>query len=314
MGTGTRDIFDDPAEPEPASPGSYGQAPLGFRLPAGTHLGRVILQVSRLDTSLGFYQTVLGFRVAARVASSALLAAQGDGPPLIELRERAGARPVPRRGCFGLYHVAILLPDRASLGRFVSHLEGLRARAGAADHLVSEAFYLQDPDNLGLEVYADRPRSSWRRIGRELMMATDPIDVAGLLGTAGSARWSGMPAGTTVGHVHLHVGDLAQAAAFYGEGLGFDRTVWHYPGALFFGADGYHHHLGTNTWAGEAREAAEDEAGLLEWEVLLPTPHDAFAALDSLAAAGATVERGPDGGGTRDPWGTRVRLRGRELS
>lgn len=312
MGAKTHGIFGDPSSAEPATPGSYGQPPRGFRLPAATRVGQVVLQVSRLDTSLAFYQSVLGFRLLARDASRATLAAHGDDRTLIELRERPGARPVPRRGCFGLYHFAILLPDRASLGRFVRHLADIGTRAGAGDHLVSEAFYLQDPDNLGIEVYADRPQSTWRRIGRELMMATDPVDVAGLLEAAGEERWSGMPAGTTLGHVHLHVGDIAQAATFFGEGLGFDQTFWHYPGALFFGAGGYHHHLGTNTWASQNRPAAEDEARLLEWEMLLPSLTDAKAALDSLAAAGATVELRSDGGVASDPWGTPLRIRATE--
>jgi len=305
----TQDIFGDPSSAEPATPGSYGQAPRGYRLPAATRLGQVTLQVSSLDTSLAFYQEVLGFRVVTRDGIRAILSAHGDDRPIIELHERPGARPVPRRGAFGLYHFAILLPDRASLGRFVKHLAESGTRAGAGDHLVSEAFYLQDPDNLGIEVYADRPRSAWRRVGRELIMATDPVDVAGLMEAAGEERWSGMPAGTTLGHVHLHVADLDRAGAFYGDGLGLDRTVWHYPGALFFSAGGYHHHLGTNTWAQDARPAAEDEARLLEWEVLVPSARDVDAALASLAAAGATVERRPDSGRTHDPWGTVVHLR-----
>jgi len=309
MGSSKHDIFGDSDSAEPATPGSYGQPPRGYRLPAATRLGRVVLQVSSLDASLAYYQTVLGFGVLARDGSRATLAAHGDGQPLIELREQPGARPVPRRGCFGLYHFAILLPDRASLGRFVRHLADVGARAGAGDHLVSESFYLQDPDNLGIEVYADRLQSTWRRIGRELMMATDPVDLAGLMEAAGEERWIGMPAGTTLGHVHLHVGDTTEAGAFFGEGLGFDRTVWHYPGALFFGAGGYHHHLGTNTWAQENRPAADDEARLLEWETLVPSMGDASAALDSLAAAGAEVKRCPDGGWVRDPWGTLLRIR-----
>jgi catechol 2,3-dioxygenase len=313
MGSRTEDIFPDPAGAEPATPGSYGQPPRGVRLPAATRLGQVTLQVSNLDTSLAFYQTVLGFRGVARDGARVMLAAHGEDRTLIELRERPGARPAPHRGCFGLYHFAILLPDRPSLGRFVRHLADIGTRAGAGDHLVSEAFYLRDPDNLGIEVYADRPRSTWRRIGRELMMATDPVDVAGLLASAGETRWSGMPSGTTLGHVHLHVGDLARAADFYGDGFGFDRTAWHYPGALFFGAGGYHHHLDTNTWAGDSRPAAEDEARLLEWEVLVPSTGEADASLESLAAAGATVERQPNGGMARDPWGTLLRLRATEL-
>jgi catechol 2,3-dioxygenase len=193
----------------------------------------------------------------------------------------------------------------------VRQLANIGVRAGAGDHLVSEAFYLKDPDGLGIEVYADRPRDSWRRVGRELMMATDPVDVVALVAAAGDEPWSGMPAGTVIGHVHLHVGDLEQAAAFYSEALGFDRTVWSYPGALFLGAGGYHHHLGANTWAGTgARPPEDDEPRLLEWTIELPeAPHLAEAAR-SLADAGYPTERGSDGTlVTRDPWGTGVRLR-----
>jgi catechol 2,3-dioxygenase len=175
---------------------------------------------------------------------------------------------------------------------------------------VSEAFYLQDPDGLGIEVYADRPRSSWRRLGSELMMATDPVDIANLLGAAGDTKWTGLPTGTVIGHVHLHVGDIARGAEFYSEALGFDRTVWSYPGALFLGAGGYHHHLGTNTWAGSgARAPAADEARLLEWTIELPDAASLDAAVRSIEGAGYTVERADASSATTaDPWGTRVRL------
>ena len=118
------------------------------------------------------------------------------------------------------------------------------------------------------------------------MMATDPVDTAGLLRHAGDEPWTGMPAGTVMGHVHLHVGDIPRAAAFYSEALGFDRIVWHYPGALFLSAGGYHHHLGTNTWAGpNARPPAPDEARLLEWTIELPdAASEVRLATDSAAA------------------------------
>lgn len=232
----------------PATPGSYGVAPAGgFRLPDATRLGPVHLQVADLDRALGFYAGLLGFRPLARGANTAALGAAGDEAPVVVLHARAGARPMAPRGRLGLYHTAFLLPDRASLGRFVRRLAALGVRAGAGDHLVSEAFYLTDPDGLGVEVYADRPRDLWRRVGRELLMATDPVDAADLARAAGDVPWDGMPAGTRVGHVHLHVGDLARAGAFYGDALGFDRTTARYPGALFLGAGGYHHHVGTNT-------------------------------------------------------------------
>jgi catechol 2,3-dioxygenase len=192
----------------------------------------------------------------------------------------------------------------------VRHLAEIGVQPGAGDHLVSEAFYLQDPDGLGIEVYADRPRNTWHRIGRELMMATDPVDVEGLLREAGDAPWTGMPAGTVIGHVHLHVGNIDQAAAFFSEALGFDRITWSYPGALFLGAGGYHHHLGTNTWAGAgAPPTRPDEAGLLEWTIELTDPSVIDAASASLAGAGYGVRR--DGADllTSDPWTTGIRLR-----
>ena len=297
-----------------AEPGSYGEAPAGFRLPEGTRLGRVRLQVADLDRSLPFYEDTLGLRILRRDSASAVLAAHGDDRPLVELDQLAGVRPMPQRGRLGLYHFAFLLPDRATLARFVRHLGDIGARALAGDHLVSEAFYLTDPDGLGIEVYADRPRSAWRRIGRELMMATDPVDIPGLLQSAGNAPWEGMPAGTVIGHVHLHVGDTALASAFFSEGLGFDRTVWSYPGALFFGAGGYHHHLGANTWAGSrAAPPSDGDARLLEWTIELPDAASVAAVAESLGRAGMLVEPGPGRAGmgevvTRDPWGTRIRV------
>src|SRR4051794_21235170 len=279
-----------------------GIAPRGYRLPADLRLGRVRLQVADLARSLDYYERVLGFRVLRRSGADAVLAAHGGDTPLVELHEKPGVAPVPRRGRLGLYHFAILLPDRAALGRFVAHLAEVGERAGASDHFVSEALYLQDPDGLGIEVYADRPRSAWRVEGGQISMATEPLDLADLVRAAGGERWAGMPAGTTVGHVHLHVGDLDEAAAFYHQGLGLDQVVWSYPGALFLSAGGYHHHLGLNTWAAGAAPATDDDARLLEWEILVPTPDDALA---SLSRAGYAAEDGV----VRDPWGTALRIR-----
>lgn len=308
MGVTTDDIFGDAAGAQPATPGSYGEAPSGHRLPAGTRLGGVRLQVADLARSVAFYESVLGLRVTARDATSAVMGAHGDDAPLVELRHRRGAARSGRRR-LGLFHFAILLPDRASLGRFVRHLGDVGVRAGAGDHLVSEALYLQDPDDLGIEVYADRPRESWRRVGRELMMSTDPLDVQALVRLAGNTPWRGMPAGTVMGHVHLHVGDLARASAFYCDAVGFDRIVWSYPGALFLSAGGYHHHLGTNVWAGPGAEPAhEDEPRLLEWTLRLPAAADIEALSASLTRAGHPSERDGTSLLTRDPWGTALRV------
>lgn len=185
---------------------------------------------------------------------------------------------------------------------------------GASDHLVSEALYLSDPDGLGIEVYADRPRSDWQSRDGELAMTTIPLDLEGVVAAANGERWSGMPAGTRIGHVHLHVGDLTRGEAFYHTALGFDKVVWSYPHALFLSAGGYHHHLGINTWAGpRATAPAPDEAQLLEWELLLPTDADVDAATASLEQAGHMVEEREDGANVRDPWGTQLALRAASL-
>lgn len=282
----------------------YGVAPAGYRLPAATRVGRVVLQVSSLERSLAFYTEVLGLRLASQAPGSALLGDSAGEGVLVELRERAGARPVRQQSRLGLYHFAVLLPDRASLGRFLAHAGALGVPLGAGDHLVSEALYLNDPDGLGIEVYADRPRETWRAQGGQLVMTTDPLDTRSLLAAAGDTTWSGAPAGTVIGHVHLHVGDIARASSFYHEGMGFDRVVWNYPGALFLSAGGYHHHLGLNTWARGAPSPSEDDAQLLWWELVLPSGDDVDAALASVAAAGGEVEDDV----ASDPWGTRVRV------
>jgi catechol 2,3-dioxygenase len=159
-------------------------------------------------------------------------------------------------------------------------------------------------------VYADRPRSHWHRVGRALQMATDPVDVDGLLAEAGDAPWEGMPAGTRMGHVHLHVGSLPEAERFYHTALGLDVMTRDYPGALFLGAGGYHHHVGTNTWAGAgALPAAEGEARLLAWTLTLPSAEALRAAAQQLAACGVPAEPSADGTlMVRDPWGTAVRV------
>lgn len=285
---------------------SYGIAPPAFSLPDATHVGGVRLQVSDLARSVAYYEQVIGLRVLA-AGDTTTLGAHGDDRPLVTLETRPGVTPA-RRGAFGLYHFAILLPDRAALGRFAEHLADRGERVGAANHRVSESLYLWDPDGLGIEVYADRPRSSWQRNGRELVMATERLDITDVIAAGGGIAWAGAPAGTTMGHVHLSVGTLDAAERFYHRALGFDKTVWNYPGALFLAAGGYHHHLGTNTWASGPSPSPAD-AQLLEWELLVPSSHDVGAAARSLQSAGYTSERTPHGLAAGDPWGTRVHIR-----
>jgi catechol 2,3-dioxygenase len=279
-----------------------------YRLPDATAIGLVRLQISDLARSLEYYTGTLGLRVLDESSGKAVLGPQEEHRPLVELIEQRGVQPVPRGGLIGLYHFAILLPDRAALGRFAAHLVEQNVRAASADHAVSEAVYLWDPDGLGIEVYADRPRTEWRVDSTgQLFMTTEPLDLRSVMAAGAGERWTGMPAATVMGHVHLHVGDLEAAAAFYHGGLGFDKTVWSYPGALFLSAGGYHHHLGTNTWS-SGPPASDQHARLLTWHVVVPQDDEVKAVVRSLRQAGYTVSEEEHAAVAADPWGTRVRI------
>lgn len=285
-----------------------GTAP-GYRLPDATRIGRVRLRVADVERALGFYRDVLGLRVAGSEGGVVSLAAGEGEPPLVELHERPGVRPAGRRGAIGLYHLAVLVPSRAELGRVLARIrESGWGPLGASDHLVSEALYTTDADGNGVEIYADRPRSAWQMNGPELSMTTVPLDLAALLRDAAPPR-DGIAPGTVIGHVHLHVESLEATDAFYRGALGMDLRVWSYPGALFFAAGGYHHHLGANTWAGPgAPRAGEEDAGLIDWELVVPTRADADAAAASVRAGGHDVAEVEGGWRAADPSGIALRI------
>mgnify|MGYP006272659959 CR=1 FL=1 len=236
-------------------------------LPVDAHIGQVTLIVKDLARSRAFYEDVLGF-----VADDGKLSPPG-GRVLIDLQERTDAVPKPRRSA-GLYHFAILVPSRAALGRSLRRLADTQwPLSGAADHLVSEALYLNDPDGLGIEIYRDRPRDTWRITSGELAMATDPLDLQALYEEPGADdEWSGLESATVMGHIHLHVPQLDSAEALYCGQLGFDVMMRGYPGALFVAAGGYHHHLGLNVWAGMgAPPPPEHAVGLRAFTIESPS-------------------------------------------
>jgi catechol 2,3-dioxygenase len=280
-----------------------------YRLPDATQIGAVSLKVKDLDRALAFYRDLLGFRDIERQDGSARLSATGTPPAHVHLSANPDARPKPRRTT-GLYHVAIRLPDRRALARVLLRLIAAQwPLQGAADHLVSEAVYLADPDGNGLELYRDRPRDQWRWYGDQIAMATDPLDADDLLAQADDAPWDGIDPGTDIGHVHLQVSDLARAEAFYGDLLGFAVMQRSYPGALFVAAGGYHHHLGLNIWAGRgAPPPPPDAVGLEAFAVALPDAGSVEALVARLRDRGVAVEESALGPAVSDGDGNRVAL------
>src|SRR5919201_2881222 len=240
----------------------------------GTAMGAVRLTVADLDRARDFYRDAIG--LTERRSPDGVLRLGSADPsdlPVVELVGDPDAPPRPR-GTTGLFHLAILVPSRPDLARALQRIaEAGWHLNGASDHLVSEALYLSDPEDNGIELYRDRPRDEWPVRDGVIQMSTLPLDLDGVLGELRREDASaGMPPGTRIGHVHLNVGDLASAEAFYSGALGFDVTVRGYPGALFVSAGGYHHHLGLNTWAGEgAPPAPHGSRGLREFQIVLPS-------------------------------------------
>lgn len=269
------------------------------------------LSVSDLARSLAYYTDAIGFQILHGDDTSAVLGA--GGKPLLVLTHHPGAQAWPRggRSYTGLYHFAILLPTRADLGRWLRHWFELGLpMPGQGDHIVSEALYLEDPDGHGIEIYADRPRVTWRVVNGQIRMGAGRVDIEGLLEEAeGSGQpWSGMPPGTRLGHMHLQVGDIPEAERFYHDILGFDVTA-RMPTALFLSAGGYHHHLGTNTWHSEgASGAPADSVGLHFYTINLPSEEALYAVLGRLGAAGVPYERRGDAIIFQDPWANTILL------
>jgi catechol 2,3-dioxygenase len=275
-----------------------------------TAIGVVRLTVADLARSQQFYERALGLQGAEREDGALALSVVGANP-VIELVANPAASPLDRRAT-GLFHLAILLPTRHDLALALHRLVETRwPLDGASDHLVSEALYLSDPDGNGIEIYRDRPREDWPHREGVLQMATNPLDLQGLVGELKDQddRSESAPAGTRIGHVHLQVADLDDAEQFYSGALGFDVAVRGYPGALFVSAGGYHHHIGLNTWnSAGASPPAPDSIGLRSFDVALPDSAELDRTLERARAAGVDASRANGTAILRDPSGNTVRL------
>ena len=274
-------------------------------LPSDLRLGPAVLRVVRLERSLEWYGRVLGLRAGPSQGRGTPLHAAGDPDPVLLLEEHAGAAPAGRHA--GLFHVCLLYPTRDDLARAALRLARTGEPAtGASDHGTHEAIYLRDPDGLGLELAADRPREAWPDVRSPAGYAggPEPLDLRGLLATiAGEDVRPAADPGVRIGHVHLHVGDVRAGVAHYCGLLGFELMV-DLGSAAFVSAGGYHHHLAFNTWNGEGVGPAPAGAvGLERWTIELP---DADA---MLAVRGRTGSAGSGPLLVRDPWGIAVEFR-----
>lgn len=274
-----------------------------------TSIGFLTLAVADLERSLAFYTHVIGFRMLERGEKQVVLGAH-ETVPLLVLKQQEQAIPWQQNRT-GLYHFAILVPSRVDLARSLYRLAETRyPLGGSSDHLVSEALYLSDPEGNGIEIYRDRPRSEWHWANGQVKMAVDPLDIEGILGELvyEPEQWQGLQPETIIGHMHLQVGNIEQAEAFYAGVLGFD-VVASMPSALFISAGGYHHHIGMNTW--HSRNAPRPPArmvGLRSFTITLPDEEEKQRVMGRLQAAKVPFEQQNGAVTLADPWGNGLYL------
>jgi len=271
------------------------------------HIGAVSLKTRNLEALAAFYGEALGLSVMRREERGATLGA--GGVPLVELELQPAARPDDPREA-GLYHTALLMPTRADLARWLHRVARRKvALTGASDHAVSEAFYLDDPDGNGVEVYCDRPAESWEWTGDDLKITTDPLDIDAILREVpANASYLGAPDGLRIGHVHLRVGEVGRAEAFYRDGLGLDVTRRRH-GASFMSSGRYHHHIAANVWHSAGAAVRDPDRAGLSLLVLEAADANTLAEIRArLARGGIPFRESSAGIETSDPWGTRLRI------
>jgi catechol 2,3-dioxygenase len=272
-----------------------------FKISSSMKIGNVGLNITDLQRSLDFYEKILGFKVVSRVSDErALLSVDDNSSHLVELlKVKANGNnndtfdplvAAARRA--GLYHFAVLLPERNHLADMLQNLRVNRDQVyfdGFADHLVSESIYIRDPDFIGIEIYKDRPMTEWNWDGNRIEMATIPLNTNDLLRESTDKGWKGMPTKTTIGHVHLHVRDLSKATEFYHEILGLNLTAT-IPDAAFFAGGKYHHHIGANTWLGtDIMPASPQTVGLNHFSIELPSKEEFQRLVKQLSRYGKGV-------------------------
>lgn len=279
---------------------------MNFHQPPATYIGQVNLKVQNIERSTQFYEQVIGFNVLERTEHKVSFTA--DGKNILVTIEQPNDVVGKTGNTVGLYHLALLLPERSDLANIVRHFVNIGLQFGSADHLVSEALYLADPDGNGIEIYIDRHPSEWRWHHDEVEMTTDPLDFQNLLMLEG--EWKGLPENTVMGHIHLQVADLEKNEEFYIDGLGFKVVNRFGTRALFISDHGYHHNIALNTWAGEHLPIpSENTVGLVSYSIILPNHARREELKESLENIGVTVIKKNGVYTTYDPSNIRVELR-----
>lgn len=255
-----------------------------------------------------YYQEIIGFDVLEKTDSTAKLTTDGK-TSILSLEQPEGITPKQSRTT-GMYHFALLLPKKKDLANFVVHLSENGVEIGAADHSVSEALYIKDPDGNEIEIYIDRHPDQWSWSGDQVAMTTDPLNFQELIThRIPGESWQGLPEDTIMGHIHLHVADLKKTEEFYVDGLGFDVVLQFGSQALFLSSAKYHHHIGVNTWNGAgAPKPAENSVGMESVQFVYNDEEAIQATIANLEKIGATVTKEDDRILTYDPSGIRIEL------
>ncbi len=262
---------------------------------------QIHLKVQDIERALEFYQDIMGLKVLKSEERLSVLSADGV-TPLITIEQPIDViSKLPRRT--GLYHYAILLPTRASLGLFLKNIFNRKySIIGGSNHGVSEAVYLQDPDDNGIEVYVDTDLATWNWHNDSVEMVNNPIDYEGIIAEAGDLEWEGIPSQTIMGHIHLHVADLNESKIFYIDGLGFDLIQEMQNTAVFTSTGGYHHHIAFNIWNGKGAKALPDNSvGMKYYSLIFPDEESRAKVIEKLATLGFPAIRKEDKIFVKDP-------------
>ncbi|MFJ7664026.1 VOC family protein [Lysinibacillus sp. NPDC097162] len=278
-----------------------------FHEKPNTYVTNVEIKVSDLQRSLTYYKEIIGFKVLQQESNRATLTADGKTALLTIVQPESVEQKT--RTTSGLYHFALLLPTRRDLANIITHFRQSSVYFGASDHDVSEALYLRDPDENGIEIYVDRPENDWTWQNDQVHMVTEPLNIPGILVEA-NGSWEGLPANTVMGHIHLSVSNLAAAEEFYTKGLGFDIVTRYGEQALFISTGRYHHHIGLNTWYSEgAPKLGDNQIGLKSYSLRLDNEVQANKIKANLRQIGASVIDINGGFQTVDPAGNAILLK-----